>query len=163
MYCRVAIALLFFFFPLIRAAGFQPPDYLLVKKSERKLYLMQDEKPFRQYKIALGENPIGPKQRSGDSRTPEGRYVLDWRMESPKYYKSIHISYPNDQDIQSAKQRGVDPGDMIMIHGLPTGRDWRGLSIQDVDWTSGCIAVTNAEIDEIWRYVKDGTPIEIEP
>jgi murein L,D-transpeptidase YafK len=163
MHCRVAIALLFFFFPLIRAAGFEPPDYLLVKKSERKLYLMQDEKPFRQYKIALGENPIGPKQRSGDSRTPEGRYVLDWRMESPKYYKSIHISYPNDQDIQSAKQRGVDPGDMIMIHGLPTGRDWRGLSIQDVDWTNGCIAVTNAEIDEIWRYVKDGTPIEIEP
>jgi murein L,D-transpeptidase YafK len=139
------------------------PDYLLVKKSERRLYLIKNGKPIKDYKIALGNNPDGHKLQKGDSRTPEGRYVLDWRKNSQNFYKSIHISYPSVRDIQAARQRGVEPGGMIMIHGLPTGFDWTGRSIQDVDWTNGCIAVTNREIDEIWAVVKDGTPIEIMP
>jgi len=160
---RIVIALIFFSPVFSWAEGLEVSEYLLVKKSERKLYLMRNEKPFRQYKIALGKNPLGHKQHAGDNRTPEGRYVLDWRRISPKYHKSIHISYPDEQDIQSAKQRGVDPGNMIMIHGLPEGIDWKGLSIQNVDWTNGCIALTNEEIDEIWNLVKDGTLIKITP
>ena len=138
-------------------------DRLLVKKSERALYLIKDGKAFRKYKIALGDNPVGHKQQVGDRRTPEGRYIIDWRKNSFRHYKALHISYPNQRDIRYAKERGVNPGSMIMIHGLPTSFDWTGRCIQDVDWTNGCIAVTNSEIDELWKCVKDGTPIEIMP
>jgi len=163
MIYRILTVLLFLSSSFIWADGSSIPDYILVKKSERKLYLMKDDRPIRQYHIALGKNPVGHKQYLGDNRTPEGKYFIDWRKESDKYYKSIHISYPNVRDLSSAIDRGVDPGNMIMIHGLPTGTDWIGLSIQNVDWTNGCIAVSNAAIDEIWRLVRDGTMVEIQP
>lgn len=159
----IIIALSFLLATSSSAANLPQADRILVAKSERTLYLIKGGKTFKKYKIALGDNPVGHKQQVGDCRTPEGRYIVDWRKKSYRHYKALHISYPNRRDIQSAKERGVKPGGMIMIHGLPTSFNWSGRCIQDVDWTNGCIAVTNAEIDEIFKCVKDGTPIEIVP
>ena len=134
-------------------------DRILVKKSERKLYLMRGDKPFRTYRIALGYQPTGHKRYQGDGRTPEGRYYLDWRSANSKYYKALHISYPSSRDVIRARSSGRDPGGMIMIHGQPS---WRGEQ-KTGDWTFGCIAVSNLAIDEIWSYVDLGTTIEILP
>jgi murein L,D-transpeptidase YafK len=159
----IIIAFIFFWTSLGWAGGLPEPDYLLVKKAERQLYLIKAGKPYRKYKIALGHNPVGHKQRQGDYRTPEGIYFLDWRKNSCKFYKSIHISYPNDKDLRAARERGDEPGGMIMLHGLPTHYNWDGTGIREVDWTTGCIGLSNQEIDEIWSCVKDGTLIEIIP
>ncbi|TIV98820.1 MAG: hypothetical protein E5V85_09940 [Mesorhizobium sp.] len=133
-----------------------------VEKSNRQLQLIGDGgRVLRSYDIALGGEPIGHKQQEGDERTPEGRYVLDWRNANSADHKSIHISYPNADDLAAAKARGVDPGGLIMIHGMPNGFGWLGWLLQLVDWTDGCIAVTNPEMDEIWAMVANGTPIEI--
>ena len=140
-------------------------DRVLVRKGERKLELHKDGAVYRSYRIALGDNPRGHKMREGDERTPEGDYILDWRNPRSSYYKSIHVSYPNARDKAFARALGESPGGMIMIHGRPNwltspavAREYDGR-----DWTNGCIAVTNAEMDEIWRLVKDGTPIRILP
>jgi len=140
-------------------------DKVVVKKSERKLYLVRKDKPFRAYRISLGFKPRGHKQRRGDGRTPEGRYYLDWRNAGSKFRKSLHVSYPNFRDKLHARRRGVDPGGMIMVHGQPRGGRDSGLreAIAKEDWTEGCIAVSNLAIDEIWGYTVDGTPIEILP
>ena len=143
--------------------GLPKADCVLVKKSERKLCLKKNDKIFKEFKISLGINPIGPKKQKGDKRTPEGRYILDWRNDKSQFYKSIHISYPNENDIESARSRGVKPGNMIMIHGLPNYYGWASWFYRGKDWTDGCIAVTNADMDEIWECVPDGTPIEIKP
>ncbi len=134
-------------------------DRIVVKKSERRLYLMRGEEPLRTYKIALGYQPAGHKRRKGDGRTPEGIYYLDWRSANSGYRKALHISYPNAQDRFRALRKGDDPGGMIMIHGQP-GR--RG-EMKSGDWTFGCIAVSNMAIDEIWSLASDGTPVEILP
>jgi murein L,D-transpeptidase YafK len=136
-------------------------DRVLVNKAERRLELLRRGRPLRSYRIALGANPDGHKLSEGDKRTPEGRYVLDWRNPWSKFYKSIHISYPNEKDVENAEEAGVSPGGLIMIHGLPMETEWVGELHALKDWTDGCIAVTNAEMDEIWAMVKDGTPIEI--
>jgi len=140
-------------------------DRVVVKKAERKLYLMQGQKPFRSYRIALGTSPKGHKERQGDGRTPEGRYYLDGRNPSSKFRKSLHVSYPNTSDRLNARRKGVDPGGMIMIHGQPRPNRYRELQelISQEDWTQGCIAVSNYAIDEIWSFTIDGTPIEILP
>jgi murein L,D-transpeptidase YafK len=142
-----------------------PADAILVKKGQRRLYLMRDGEPFRTYRIALGTNPEGHKQRQGDNRTPEGHYWIDWRNANSRFTKSLHISYPNEQDRLRAAARGWSPGGDIMIHGEPRGR--RDPALQDLiryeDWTQGCIAVSNLAIDEIWRFTEDGVPIEIQP
>jgi murein L,D-transpeptidase YafK len=140
-------------------------DKVVIKKAERTLYLVKQDKPFRTYRISLGFQPRGDKQRQGDGRTPEGRYYLDWRSSGSKYRKSLHVSYPNYQDRLHASRRGVDPGGMIMIHGQPSGGASSALrkEISSEDWTQGCIAVSNLAIDEIWSYTVDGTPIEILP
>ena len=138
-------------------------DKVLVIKSKRILLLMKDGEMFRTYKVALGKQPNGPKTRQGDRRTPEGRYVLDSRNPKSKYHLAIHISYPNESDILSAQKRGVSPGGDIMIHGLPPGSGRVGELHSFLDWTDGCIAVTNSEMEEIWQLVADGTPIEIKP
>lgn len=150
---------------LMPAHGNEPglADLVLVKKAERILYLMRDGKPFREYTIALGNSPVGHKLREGDSRTPEGRYVLDWRNPESRFYKSIHISYPSDADRFLAEATGVSPGGMIMIHGESVIPVMRRVNSGKPDWTDGCIAVSNAEMDEIWTSVEDGTPIEILP
>ena len=99
----------------------------------------------------------------GDHKTPEGHYVLDRRNPKSKFYKSIHVSYPNEQDRRKAQAKGVPPGGDIMIHGLPNGMGAVGAAHRLTDWTDGCIAVTDAEMDEIWKIVPDGTPVEIRP
>ncbi|GAB3681601.1 hypothetical protein GCM10028792_28080 [Salinisphaera aquimarina] len=134
-------------------------DLVVVLKSDRVLYLYSDGMVIGQYPIALGKNPVGTKQQRGDNKTPIGAYTLDWRNPQSIFHRSIHVSYPDADDIAAAQARGQDPGDMIMIHGEPDydDRQRRG------DWTNGCIAVSNAAIDEIWSHVADGTRIHIYP
>lgn len=138
-------------------------DRVVVDKSSRQLTLMRGHIELRSYRVALGSNPVGDKLREGDGRTPEGLYLLDWRNPESEYYRSIHVSYPSPVDEAEAARRGVDPGSNIMIHGLPPGYEWLGEGHNRYDWTEGCIAVSNAEMDEIWQAVDDGTLIEIRP
>ncbi|MFO7994475.1 MAG: L,D-transpeptidase family protein [Marinobacter sp.] len=136
---------------------------VLVRKEERRLYLLSGEQVVRSYRIGLGDNPSGHKLYEGDKRTPEGEYVLDWRNPDSDFYKSIHISYPNKQDREQASAWGLDPGGSIMIHGLPNDAGDMAFAFLGLDWTDGCIAVSNEEMDEIWQLVADGTPIKIVP
>ncbi|NOX79526.1 MAG: L,D-transpeptidase family protein [Deltaproteobacteria bacterium] len=138
-------------------------NLVMVKKSEAKLYLMKGGKVFREYHVVLGGHPKGPKQRQGDERTPEGRYILDYKNARSSFYKSIHISYPNKADRERARKAHVKPGGDIMIHGQKNGWRWLSFLSRHFNWTDGCIAVTNSEMDEIWDAVKIGTPIEILP
>src|ERR1700722_14183368 len=131
-------------------------DKVVVLKSERKLLLMKGSEVLKTYTLSLGGNPVGPKIMEGDRRTPEGNYVLDRHNAHSQYHRSIHISYPNAEDIAPAKRFGVRTGGDLYIHGRPN--DFKGPGGQLGDWTEGWIAVTNAEIDEIWRVVADGTP-----
>ena len=114
-------------------------------------------------KVALGTGGLAPKDRQGDGRTPEGHYVIDARIPASHYHKALHVSYPNAQDRLRATRLGVAPGGDIMIHGLPNGRGAIGSAHRLYDWTLGCIAVTDNEIDEIWTLVPTGTPVEIRP
>src|SRR5713226_3302225 len=138
-------------------------DQVVVVKSQRTLTLLSHGKALRAYKGALGASPVGAKEQQGDHKTPEGHYILDHRNAASRFYKSIHVSYPNEQDKQKASQRGVTAGGDIMIHGLPNGFGWLGAAHRARDWTDGCVAVTNAEMDEIWELVPDGTAIDIRP
>lgn len=138
-------------------------DHVLVIKSERKLFLMSGDSIVRQYDIALGANPTGHKSQEGDEKTPEGLYELDYKKSDSSFYKAIHISYPNADDLAAAKEAGVDPGGLIMIHGQRNGFGWLAPVSQNFDWTNGCIAVTNSEMDEVWNLVSVGTTIEIRP
>jgi len=138
-------------------------DAVVVLKRERTLNLLAQGKVIRSYKVALGGVPVGAKEQQGDHKTPEGRYVLDRRNPKSKFYRSIHVSYPNERDRHNAEKKGVSPGGDIMIHGLPNGTGAVGAGHRLVDWTDGCIAVTDSEMDEIWTLVADGTPIEIRP
>lgn len=138
-------------------------DRIVVDKSERRLSLYAGGRLLKHYSVALGGNPVGDKLQEGDERTPEGRYVIDYRNARSRYHRSLHISYPSREDRRGAARRGVSPGGDIMIHGLPNGLGALGAAHTRTDWTLGCIAVTNEEIDEIWRAVPDGTPIDITP
>jgi murein L,D-transpeptidase YafK len=138
-------------------------DRVVVRKSARTLELYQRGQRLRVYAIALGRDPLGHKQQEGDGRTPEGRYVVDYRNPRSAYHKALHVSYPSATDAASALGRGVSPGGQIMLHGVRNGLGFVGRLHRIFDWTDGCIAVTDREIDEIWRSVADGTPIEIEP
>jgi len=147
----------------VDAIGPRDIDRVVVLKSERRLVLMRGESVVRVFDVALGRYPTGPKRRAGDARTPEGVYELDYKLEDSAFYRAIHISYPNAQDLARARAEGVDPGGKIMIHGLPNDRTASYVGHPRIDWTQGCIAVTNAEMDELWRLVGIGTPIEIHP
>ena len=138
-------------------------DEIVVSKSERKLYLIREGEILRSYPIALGRNPEGHKEREGDLRTPEGSYLIDWRKHDSDFYLALHISYPNDQDRRAARRRGVDPGGMIMIHGLPNEPKYPRRDYLRSDWTDGCIAVSNAAMIDLWLSVPDQTPITILP
>lgn len=138
-------------------------DSVVVLKKDRKLILYSLGRELKTYTISLGSDPIGPKAQQWDHKTPEGRYVLDRRNPNSRFYRSIHISYPSQQQVEAAQKRGVSPGGDVFIHGLPNGFKWVGTLQRLNDWTDGCIAVTNTEMDEIWRAVPDGTPIEIRP
>ena len=136
---------------------------ILVMKSESKLYLMNDSKTLKKYHVAFGANPKGHKLQEGDERTPEGKYILDYKNERSSFYKAIHISYPNDEDKKRAKEKGIRPGGQIMIHGQKNGFGWLSFIVQRFNWTDGCIALSNGNMDEIWDAVEVGTPIIIKP
>lgn len=138
-------------------------DRVLVEKAARRLTLLRDGNPLKVYRVALGGDPIGAKEQEGDQRTPEGIYVIDFHKEDSDYHRALHVSYPDSRDIERAEAQGVSPGGDIMIHGIRNGRGWIGAFHRRTDWTAGCIAVTDFEIEEIWRAVPDGTPIEIRP
>ncbi len=146
--------------PALVHAGDQA-DLVTLDKSERRLVLWRAGRVLKRYRVALGFAPEGHKSEEGDGKTPEGRYVLDWKNSASKFHLSIHVSYPNDNDTAQARARHVSPGGDIFIHGQPGGTGWL-LSLPH-DWTLGCIAVSNVAIEEIWSLVPVGTPIEITP
>jgi len=138
------------------------PDKIVVSKSSHRMELIKANRTERTYQVALGVNP-GPKIEAGDKRTPEGAYRIVARKPDSRFHRSLQISYPSDEDRRRAAREGKDPGGMIMIHGLPNGKGWIGNLHRSKDWTDGCIAVTDEEMDELWRLVSIGTPIEIKP
>ncbi|MEL7292180.1 MAG: L,D-transpeptidase family protein [Pseudomonadota bacterium] len=147
---------------LISANCFAQVDRVLVDKSKRRMYLLDGQQIVKEYRIALGKRPQGHKIREGDQRTPEGRYYLDFVLEQSDFYRSIHISYPNQADIDYAARLKLDPGGDIKIHGLRNGEQRPAQFVQSFDWTDGCIAITNEEMDELLSLVSEGTPIDIE-
>lgn len=138
-------------------------DLVVVYKGKRQLQLRREGEILKTYRIALGSAPRGPKRKEGDGRTPEGVYTLDWRNENSNFYRSIHVSYPHPRDLDHSGRWGVSAGGLIMLHGLPNGLHPAQLGHPWSDWTNGCIALTNEEMDEIWAKVDDGTPIIIYP
>jgi murein L,D-transpeptidase YafK len=161
----IGCAILSFAVPLITqpAPTPQKADSILILKKDHVLELLKGGKVIRTYKVALGSGGPAPKQREGDGRTPEGHYIIDSRYAESHYHKALHISYPNAEDRRRAARLGVSPGGAIMIHGLPNGMGSIGAAHRLYDWTLGCIAVTDEEIDEIWNLVPVGTPVEIRP
>jgi L,D-peptidoglycan transpeptidase YkuD (ErfK/YbiS/YcfS/YnhG family) len=141
----------------------EPADKVLIEKQARRLTLLSKGEVIKTYKIALGGNPVGPKERQGDNRTPEGTYIIDARNGNSGFHLSLHISYPNAQDKMRARELGVPPGGDIMIHGIKNGFAQVGPSHAERDWTEGCIAVTNQEMEEIYNFVPNGTLVEIKP
>ena len=125
--------------------------------------MFRDGSLLKTYRVALGRNPVGAKEQEGDMKTPEGVYKIDYRNPNSDYHLALHISYPSDEDNARAAQRGVSAGSDIMIHGLPNGRGWIGAAHRQKDWTAGCIALTDEEIEELCRATPDGTTIEIRP
>ena len=138
-------------------------DAIVILKKDHLLQLFAKGRLIRTYKVALGQGGLEPKEREGDGRTPEGHYMIDSRNGASAYHKALHISYPNGEDRKRAARLGVSPGGAVMIHGLPNGKGWVGAAHRMYDWTLGCVAVTDEEIDEIWKLVPVGTPVEIRP
>jgi murein L,D-transpeptidase YafK len=138
-------------------------DLVVVYKGERILQLKRAGRILKSFPIALGRDPRGPKRREGDGRTPEGVYTLDWRNPNSQFHRAIHISYPRPGEDEHALRWGVSPGGLIMLHGLPNGMPAERVGHPRRDWTDGCIALTNEEMDEIWARVEDGTTIIIYP
>jgi len=148
----------------------QPPapaavqaDQIVIVKSDRTLTLLRQRQVLRTYKVALGTEPKGAKTQRGDNRTPEGEYTIDSRNAQSQFHLSLHISYPNAADRARAAKLGVNPGGDIFIHGLAPSFAYLGPLHRQTDWTLGCVAVTNAEIEEIWSLVPNGTRVEIRP
>ena len=138
-------------------------DRIRVEKAARRLTLLRGDNILKTYRVALGGAPVGPKEQEGDQRTPEGLYRIDFHKADSDYHLALHVSYPEQRDIDRAAAQGVPPGSDIMIHGIRNGCGWIGAFHRRSDWTAGCIAVTDFEIEEIFRAVPDGTPIEIRP
>lgn len=138
-------------------------DSIVVEKSQHRLTLYKQGALVRSYLVALGQRPVGDKVRIGDMRTPEGMFRIEARNPASRYHRALRISYPDAAHRAKARALGVSPGGDIMIHGLPSRQAWVGASHRDYDWTEGCIAVTNQEIEEIWSAVPVGTPIQIKP
>lgn len=145
------------------AASDEQASRVVIDKAARRLTLERDGRVLARYAIALGSAPIGQKQREGDGRTPEGVYSVDFKHPGSRYHLALRISYPDERAQAAARQAGVSPGGDIMIHGIRNGLGWLGAFHRERDWTDGCIAVTNAEIREIWTRVPHGTPVEIRP
>jgi len=138
-------------------------DRVIVEKAARRLTIYRTGVPLKTYHVALGRAPVGPKASEGDHRTPEGDYHIDTRLRESTFHRALHVSYPRPEDIAAAAKADVSPGGAIMVHGIRNGLGWLGRAHTWADWTSGCIAVTNPEIEELWRTVPNGTPITIRP
>ncbi|BBM00915.1 murein L,D-transpeptidase family protein [Microbulbifer sp. GL-2] len=150
--------------PLLASAKVTPVDHVVVYKSKKLMQLIRDGRVVKSYTVSFGDNPRGHKVRQGDERTPEGRYTLDWKNPNSRFYRSIHVSYPNKQDRARAAKMGVSPGGDIMIHGIKPGWAYMERHLRRNNWTDGCIAVaSNREMDEIWALVKTPIPIDIYP
>jgi len=163
--CRTGVALTV---PLLlavfaHASNSPQADRIVVYKARRTMELYHNGHVIKTYKIALGPHSVGPKTRQGDHRTPEGRYRIDARNAHSKFHLSLHISYPDPADRERARKLGVSPGGDIMIHGVPDRFAYLGSLQANYDWTDGCIAVSNSEIEEIWKLVPIGTEVEINP
>jgi murein L,D-transpeptidase YafK len=156
----VAVAAHVNFYPLDRDVV---ADRIVIEKATRRLTLFRGNAALKSYKVALGGEPLGAKQAEGDQRTPEGIYAIDYHKLDSDFHRALHLSYPNPDDIARATARGEDAGSLIMIHGLKNGGGWIGAFHRLHDWTAGCVAVTNGEIEEIFRAVRDGTVVEIRP
>jgi len=145
------------------ATGKEQADRIVILKSKRSLTLMSGDKVLKTYLVALGGKPVGPKERQGDHKTPEGSYVIDQKNAHSQFHLSLHVSYPSAVDRAKARKMRVSAGGDIMIHGLPPSFSKLGALHRQVDWTDGCIAVTDQEIEEIWALVPVGTRVEIRP
>lgn len=141
----------------------QEADKIVIVKSARTMTLLSGGKMLKTYKVALGGVPVGPKRVEGDHKTPEGNYVIDAKNAHSRFHLALHISYPSAADTETARKLGLRPGGAIMIHGLPASFAYLGALHRQTDWTDGCVAVTDAEIEEIWRLVPVGTRVEIRP
>jgi murein L,D-transpeptidase YafK len=141
----------------------QHADRILILKSAHTLSLMSGDRTLQAYKVALGRDPVGPKTRKGDHKTPEGEYVVDSKKANSRFYRALHISYPNEADRERARKNGQNPGGEVEIHGIENSLGWIGGLHRTVDWTDGCIALTDAEMQQIWASVDVGTPVEIRP
>jgi len=164
MFCPSKSSLLLCF--LLASTGIHAQtkvDCIIIQKKARTMELMRAGQVLKTYKIALGGEPVGPKTRQGDHRTPEGDYVINSRNTHSQFHRSLHISYPNAADRERARKLGVAPGGDVCIHGVRNGYGFIGAAHRARDWTDGCIAVTDQEIEEIWKLVDDGTPVEIRP
>lgn len=146
-----------------QAVQAQRADSILILKKDHLLELLAGGKVIRTFNVALGRGGLAPKEREGDARTPEGHFVIDSRNAASHYHKALHVSYPNAEDRERTAKLGVSPGGAIMIHGLPNGMGWLGPTHRLYDWTLGCAAATDEEIDEIWDLIPLGTPVEIRP
>jgi len=161
--CKCILMALLLPLHIANADIIQKADAVLVIKSERRLYLMKNNELLEKFKVTFGGNPKGHKEAEGDEKTPEGHYRLGYKNLQSRFYKSIHISYPNRKDRANAKRLGVKPGGNIMIHGQKNGWEWATPLAQLFSWTNGCIALSNKDMDKIWMHVDPRTPIEIRP
>jgi murein L,D-transpeptidase YafK len=159
----VAVGLLWANAPIQPLPANTKADLVVVDKAARRLSLYSNGALIGSYPIALGRAPIGAKVRQGDRRTPEGRYFIDSHKPDSSFHRALHVSYPSNSDIARARAAGYSPGGEIMVHGMRNGLGWLGHAHLLVDWTVGCVAVTDAEMDQIYRVVPDGTPIEFRP
>lgn len=146
----------------VTQTAFAEVDLVKVDKSERKMYLLSAGEIVKVYDIALGANPKGHKEQEGDEKTPEGEYTLDYKKEDSSFYRAMHVSYPNAVDTANAEKNGVSPGGFIMVHGQRNWLGWLAPISQHFNWTNGCIAITNSEMDEFMDLVNVGTKIQIE-
>jgi hypothetical protein len=147
----------------VPAGSFEPADAVLVDKSDRRLYLLKRGRVIAEYPIKLGLNPYGHKQREGDFRTPEGKYTLNRRNPNSEFFLGIQISYPSREDAAWARENGIDPGGLIMIHGQPNVPKKPPEHYATRDWTDGCIALSNEDMVDVWLRTTVGLPIEIRP
>jgi murein L,D-transpeptidase YafK len=160
------ITILFICAALVCSAGTQAAeraDLVRVVKSKSRLYLEKDGEVFASFRATFGAQPKGHKQQEGDEKTPEGRYFLTYKNSNSAFYRSIAVSYPNDEDREKARKLGVDPGGDIMVHGQANGWEWIAPVSQFVNWTDGCIGLSNKDMDIVWGAVEPGIPIVIEP
>lgn len=137
-------------------------DKIVIDKAPHRLTLYANGEALRSYPVSFGRGGLAPKQREGDKLTPEGQYTILNRKAESAYHRALRISYPDAADKKRAAAAGVSAGSDIMIHGLRNGFGWLGTLHRRMDWTLGCIAVTNPEIEEIWSLVPDGTPVVIQ-